>query len=51
MITIKDIIMMIYNELYCKETIECNRCTKYKFCRLNTKFIALEYLYRGCYYG
>lgn len=51
MITIKDIIMMIYEADYCKDKIDCIECSKIKYCGVNTKLIGLTYLYRGYYYG
>lgn len=44
MTTINDIVTMIRNSAYCCKPKECFYCEGYSYCRVNTMFIALEYI-------
>lgn len=46
MTTIKDIVTMIRNSAYCCKPKVCSDCEGYTFCRVNTMYIALEYIER-----
>lgn len=56
MITIKDILNMVWNDNCCRYSNRvihnsCVDCHMYKYCGVDTKIITIDYLNRGEYYG
>lgn len=55
--TFRDIINMVSDSICCHIHNSCHdyigggECSMWKFCGVDSKFIALDYLYRGEYYG
>ncbi len=53
--TLRDIINMVHNSSCCRggicHTYGNDECSMWGYCGVDSKFISLDYLYRGEYYG